>query len=85
MSQSRIWIGLLDRQMYVQVQIDTNDVFYGYPAVAANGSRDALPNTEGVFIPGGRIRMIQFLLPGQVIPIAAGPDPRPGPPAATTP
>jgi hypothetical protein len=104
MSQPRIWIGLLDRQMYVQVQIDTNDVFYGYPAVisndpaaswpdlylrgaaavAADETRDPLPNTEGIFIPGGRVRMIQFLLPGQVIPIGAGSEPRSTPPAAST-
>jgi hypothetical protein len=104
MSQPRIWIGLLDRQMYVQVQLDTNDVFYGYPAVVANdpavswpdlylrgaaavaadGTRDPLPNTEGIFIPGGRIRMIQFLLPGQVIPMAASPEPRSTPPPTTS-
>jgi hypothetical protein len=44
MSQPRIWIGLLDRQMYVQVQIDTNDVFYGYPAVISNDPAASWPD-----------------------------------------
>lgn len=85
LNQTRIWIPLLDEHnYYLQVQVDTGRVFFGYARQASNdpsadspdlyledvetvdalGHRTPLENTRGLFIPGPRVRAIQFLKPG---------------------
>jgi hypothetical protein len=85
-SHPRIWLRLLDEHdHYLQVQVDTMHVFFGYAARSSNdpnspmpdlllkraavvdelGMRKDLPGTDGLFIPGSRIRWIQFLEPGE--------------------
>lgn len=84
-SHPRIWLRLLDEHDdYLQVQVDTMHVFFGYADGFSNdvssplpdlflkraavvdeaGNRTELVATDGLFIPGSRIRWIQFLQPG---------------------